>query len=69
MDGYFMNGDQWNGYSYEEDGARWYHATDAKGREYETEEVPTRYPLDFGMIQFAGQWTEDQVKEYYNGQS
>ena len=48
-EGYFKNGDQWHGADVREDGKRFFVATDAQGNEYETLEMPTRYPL-FTMI-------------------
>ncbi len=45
MEGYFRNGDQWTGATVEEDGKRFYIAIDHHGNEYETLEMPTRYPL------------------------
>jgi hypothetical protein len=44
-EGYFKNGDQWHGADVREDGQRYFVATDAQGNEYETLEMPTRYPL------------------------
>ncbi len=49
-EGYFKNGDQWYGADLREDGKRFFVATDEYGNEYETIEMPTRYPL-FTMIQ------------------
>ena len=66
-EGLFSNGDTWDGHSYLEDGIRWYSATDEQGREYETEEVPVRHALDFGLVQFVGECSEDQVKDFFNG--
>lgn len=63
-EGYFQNGDVWNGDEYEENGRRWFMAIDTKtGLQYETEEMPTRYPL-FTMHQFMGAWTRQQVEDY-----
>ena len=51
-EGYFKNGDQWTGADSYDDGKRWFLAVDASGAMYETEEMPTRYPL-FTMIRVA----------------
>lgn len=62
-EGYFKNGDDWHGYSILEDGKTFYIATDKQGNDYETEEMPTRYPL-FSMVQFVGNWTAKQANQY-----
>lgn len=68
-EGYFENGDQWNGHSIsEEPGPTWYCAIDSLGREYETEEEPKRYPL-FTMTRFDEGAPEKEVKEFFNGQT
>lgn len=65
-EGYFQNGDHWDGYKYEEDGKWWFRAIDAiTGMEYDTEEIPDTYPL-FTMEQFVGTWTRQQVEDYRN---
>ena len=64
-EGYFANGDQWNGADINEDGKRYFIATDANDNEYETEEMPTLYPL-FTMVQFVGAWTGEQANKYIN---
>jgi len=59
-EGYFKNGDQWHGADVHEDGKRYFVATDAQGNEYETEEMPTRYPL-FTMVRLEGAWTGEEA--------
>lgn len=44
-EGYFKNGDQWHGGRIVEDGRKYFIAVTASGDEYETEEMPTRYPF------------------------
>jgi hypothetical protein len=61
--GYFKNGDQWDECELIEDGKRYFIAIDAQGNEYETLEMPTRYPL-FTMLRFEGAWTGNDVKNY-----
>jgi hypothetical protein len=64
MAGHFQNGDQWTGERWEGDeGRTLFKAIDANGYEYETDEMPTAYPL-FTMTRFDGVWTEQQVKDY-----
>ena len=61
-EGYFINEDIWNGQRMSEDGQTWFMAIDQDGQEYQTIEVPTRYPL-FTLTQFVGSWTEEQIKK------
>jgi len=44
-EGYFRNGDQWTGADSIDDGQRWFLAVATDGSMYETQEMPTRYPL------------------------
>jgi hypothetical protein len=65
-EGQFENGDIWTGYSYkEEPGLILYEAIDENGEEYVTEEIPTRDVLDFGLIQFDGVWTREEIDNYF----
>ena len=59
----FANGDRATGYFYEEDGRTWYAAIDAKGNEYETNEVPAKR-LGITLLRFEGTWTRPQVEAY-----
>jgi hypothetical protein len=59
-DGYFTNGDQWHGADLREDGKRYFIATDSSGTEYETLEMPKRYPL-FTMIQVPNGTNGDEA--------
>ena len=60
-EGYFKNGDQWHGADFTEDGRRWFVAVDKRGNEYETEEMPTRYPL-FTMIRLPDGMNGDEAR-------
>ena len=44
-EGFFKNGDQWTGLDLIEGGRRYFVAIDSNGNEYETVEMPTRYPF------------------------
>lgn len=48
-EGFFKNGDQWYGDEIREGNVRFFLAVDKTGDVYETQEMPTRYPL-FTMI-------------------
>lgn len=65
--GYFENGDIWTGYQHTDHPGNpyWYRAIDKDGNEYDTEEIPTPYPM-LTLTRFVGSWTQDQVNGYLN---
>jgi len=68
-EGIFKNGDLWyNGFQ-EEEGKIWYPAYKPNsnfedGADYETEEIPERFPL-FTMVIFPNDTKESECQEYF----
>lgn len=62
MEGFFKNGDKWNGEIYLEGMNRYFIAIDANGNTYETHETPTRYPL-FTMIRLENGIGQEEAQK------
>ena len=63
-DGIFSDGSLWFGYSErDEHGDQWFTATPENGKEYETREMPERFPL-FVMTVFPDGTPESFATEY-----
>lgn len=68
-EGVFLNGDLWYGEREEEDGHTWFGAVSPEsdpvaGIDYQTEEVPERFPL-FVMTIFPDGTKESEAQEYF----